>query len=145
MRWGYVVVGAAIVSAIGSPALASGHHISCKLNGVVEQKNVQQKITRTLNFYLDDTGEKLVSDKGGDFSLSVRTTFYSDTAIKAEISDGGFMPENVFLFGSVLKPPALFSLDRTNGGALIVAGLAPAGADVEFGNCLEIVTPPTKF
>jgi len=133
-----------IVMTVSSPALASGHHISCQLNGGVQQKTDKHQVSRTLNFYLDDTGETLVPENGG---ISARTTLYADTEIKAEISDISLGGGNLFLFGAVIMPPALLQIDRKNGSATIMAKLAPAGAgaDVEVGACQEISPAPTKF
>ena len=145
MRWDHLLSDAVIIIAISSPAIASGHHISCQLSGIVQLQSDKQEVTRTLNFYLDDVGEKLVPENNGPFALTARTTLYADTEITAEISDCGLSGGDLFLFGALMNPPALLQINRLTGSAAIVAKLLPAGSDIEMGNCREIAPPPTKF
>src|ERR1044071_3762541 len=145
MSWVHPLVQTVAVVAIISPSNASGHHISCQFSGVVEQKSAKIDVSRILEFYLDDSGEKLVPEGGGQFPLSARTTLYADTEIDAEINDGGLTGGDLFLFKNVIQPPAILHISRTTGRATIVAKLAPAGADVEMADCHETSPPPTKF
>ena len=139
MRLKFLITKALVLFAVSSPCFAKGQHIICHLDGVVNHEGAKSNVERTLGFYLDDSGEKLVAE-GGD--IEVRTTMYSDTIIDAEIGD--VWGDYVSLFGSITNGPGRLRIDR-RGSITIVAPLLPHGADVETGNCQLVTPPPQKF
>jgi hypothetical protein len=140
----YLLCSAALVAV--SPAFAKGKHVSCHLTGLIMEATGEKRIERTLNFYLDDTNEKLVGESGDIIkgtNLNARTTRYSDVEIVAEISTG--MAGEIIFYGRVTNGPTSLRIDRVTGQAALIGNLLPRGSDMEVGPCREIAPPPTKF
>jgi hypothetical protein len=130
------------VLAIASPASAKGKHITCPFTGVTTEGTKSTSIERTMNFYLDDTYERLVGE-GDDLNV-VHTETYSDTRVDAQISTapvaGGMM-----FFGRATSERAWLSINRLTGAAAYAVKLFPRGAEVARATCREVEQPPAKF
>jgi hypothetical protein len=142
-----LVIAIIALAASASFAIAKGQHVSCKLSGTLTDGWTDQPISKTLLFYLDDTGERLVSETN---SVSAKTTLYSDTKIESQLADVTFPTIMApSLFGILLDGPepgqSLFTLNRVGGEAILSAKLQPKGAIFATGSCEQIAPPKTKF
>lgn len=133
------------------PAVAAGKHIACVMNVSATVGAQTRDSNIELDFYLDDAGEKLVSD---DPMIEVRaTTAYSDVLVRAKIKDtplGGALgplslPDQTLLGYNTLGD-AEISIDRLSGRAFFSVGIYPEGSHLSgSGVCNEIAPPPAKF
>jgi hypothetical protein len=142
-----LVIAIIALTASASLASAKGQHISCQLSGTFTDGWTDQQFSKTLLFYLDDTGERLVSET---HSVSAKTTLYSDTKVEGQLADVTFafiMAPS--LFGNLLDGPepgqSLFTLNRVGGEAILSAKFQPKGAIFATGSCEQIAPPKTRF
>jgi hypothetical protein len=140
MRGKCLLLGALALLTVIAPAIAKGRHISCVLEGTISDGVAHKDIVRKLSFYLDDTGEQLISETS---DISVHTTLYSDTIIRAELADSPVGYPS--LFGMILREPSFLQIDRVNGLAGLGAEFVHGRAEVEHGACRENPGPVTKF
>jgi hypothetical protein len=131
-----------------SPVSAKGKHISCQFKASLRDGDGgEERIKRTLNFYLDDTHSQLMSE-GGELPegmiLVVRTTSYSDTEIRADINVGP-VSGGPFFFGHVTDGEVAFVINRVSGIAGYGTKFLPNGAEVGLGPCSEVAPPRAKF
>src|SRR5215472_11864019 len=154
MRAGVLGCYVALLLVVTIPAHATGRHISCHMTGLMWRDiNTEQPYQRTLNFYLDDTGQQLVVETAqGQLPLEVRTTLYSDTDIRGEIS--GVITGGLTLFGMAIKGPGLILISRTRGSAVLGAEPMQTAAQVAEnihpnflvnGPCEVVAAPAAKF
>jgi hypothetical protein len=142
-----LIVALMSVAAANSPSIAKSQHISCQLSGTLTDGWTDQQFSKTLLFYLDDTGERLVSESN---IVSAKTTLYSDTKIEGQITDVTFPTIMApTLFGYLLDGPepgqSLFTLNRVGGEAMLSAKFQPKGAIFATGPCEQIAPPKIKF
>ena len=145
----FVVIVCAVTTVLSDavPATAAGKHIVCNFKASITDKSGQVPVTRSLDFFLDDTHSKLTSEGGQlpeGMILAVRTTSYSDTEIHADINVGP-PSGGPFFFGRVTDGEVAFVINRVSGIAIYATKYLPNGAEVGIGPCGEVAPPRAKF
>lgn len=133
---------------VAQPAFAKGRHIRCELRGSSYDGAQSQKVIRRFDLYLDDSKEQVITESGpGPSGLAdyfdSQTTVYSDTKVDIRLTDGA--SAGTLYFGLVVEEPALLSIDRTKGEAVLVAYRSNKGTEILSGPCAERSGPKTKF
>jgi hypothetical protein len=133
-----LIVAMIALAASASHAIAQGRQISCQLSGiVVVQGSTDQRIYKSLLFYLDDSGGQLISGIKG---VLATTMGYSDRKVEGRLRDvaltGDAAPS---LFGNLLDgldaSQSNFFLDRVSGNAFLSATFLSNGAVFAVGQC----------